>query len=303
MKITGYLAAEGYEKDLEQEIALEPQLKIHKILGRLHITEGPESRLAFAQDTWSDLKRSQITSITHAAKELKNHGKFWVPYSFQLHRRTALIQDKLPKIKNPKVSFGEPAPQRQLGSWTLENENTLWLSSQSKSAFPLGEVEFEETKEAPSRAYLKLWEFFTIMGKKPKASDICIDLGSSPGGWTWVLSELGSQVISVDKAPLAEELLKRKNIRTLKKDAFTLRPQDIGPVNWLFSDIICYPEKLLELVKEWQNSGLVQNFVCTIKFQGETDFKTLQAFKQIPNSQIHHLSANKHEVTWSLLQS
>jgi 23S rRNA (cytidine2498-2'-O)-methyltransferase len=116
-----------------------------------------------------------------------------------------------------------------------------------------------------------------------------------------VLSNLGCDVISVDKAPLDASLSSRKNIRYLKKDAFTLKPEDIGPIDWLFSDIICYPAKLLELVQTWRQSGLVKNFVCTIKFQGETDFESLKAFQSIAGSHTQHLFVNKHEVTWSLL--
>lgn len=302
MGLTGYLAPENFEKDLLAEIGQHQELKLIKNLERLFIVEGPEKPLAFSQWTWQDLQRADVESIGQSAKTLKNAGKLWSPYSTTAHRRVALIQEQLPKIKNDLQLFGEPAPQRILGAWTLENEKTLWFSSKTNSAYPLGEVHFVETKEAPSRAYLKLWEYFTITGQFPKRGETCIDLGSSPGGWTWVLSNLGCEVISVDKAPLAPNLQNRKNIRSLKKDAFTLKPEDVGPIDWLFSDLICYPERLLQLVNQWMDSGLVKNFVCTIKFKGETDFKSLKAFQEIPGSEIRHLSCNKHEVTWSLIK-
>jgi 23S rRNA (cytidine2498-2'-O)-methyltransferase len=212
-----------------------------------------------------------------------------------------LIQEQLPALKNPPLIFGSPLPERTLGFWTLKEAQQLYYSSETSSSLPLGEAIFVEDKTAPSRAYLKLWEYFTVTGRAPRAGETCIDLGSSPGGWTWVLSNLGCQVISVDKAPLTEELQADPRIRKLKKDAFQLKPEDIGPVDWLFSDIICYPHKLLDLVHMWMSSGLVKNFVCTIKFQGETDFASLKAFQNIPGSEIRHLTANKHEVTWSLL--
>jgi 23S rRNA (cytidine2498-2'-O)-methyltransferase len=107
-------------------------------------------------------------------------------------------------------------------------------------------------------------------------------------------------VISVDKAPLAESLSNRKNIQFLKKDAFKLKPADVEPVDWLFSDIICDPKRLLELVQLWRSENRAKNFVCTIKFKGKTDFETMQKFKEIPNSKVLHLYNNKHEVTWYL---
>ena len=59
----------------------------------------------------------------------------------------------------------------------------------------------------PNRAYLKLWEALTLAanmpdGRMPRPGELCLDLGSSPGGWSWVLQKLGARVISVDKAPL-----------------------------------------------------------------------------------------------------
>ena len=64
--------------------------------------------------------------------------------------------------------------------------------------------------------------------------------------------------------------------------------------------LICYPDRLLELVNKWKDTA--RNMVCTIKFQGDTDFKTLNEFSKIPGSQVRHLFNNKHELTWSRLE-
>ena len=119
----------------------------------------------------------------------------------------------------------------------------------------------------------------------------------SPGGWTWVLSELGLDVTAVDKAPLAPELTRRANVRAVKKDAFTLKPADVEAVDVFFSDIICDPIRLFELVEKWRAAG-VDRFVCTLKFKGDTDFAIMDRFAEIPGSRLVHLFANKHEVTW-----
>ena len=91
----------------------------------------------------------------------------------------------------------------------------------------LGEYEFEEDKRSPpSRAYLKLWELFTRLGYWPQAGDRVLDLGCSPGGWTWVLAtQLGAMVVAVDRSPLARNLMEHRNVEFLKGDAFTLTPQ------------------------------------------------------------------------------
>jgi 23S rRNA (cytidine2498-2'-O)-methyltransferase len=66
----------------------------------------------------------------------------------------------------------------------------------------------------------------------------------------------------------------------------------------LFSDIVCYPKRLLGLVQKWRQAGTVRRFVCTIKFQGATDVEAMRHFAAISGSQLLHLHHNKHELTW-----
>ena len=80
--------------------------------------------------------------------------------------------------------------------------------------------------------------------------------------------------------------------------AFALDPAEFGPVDWLFSDVVCYPSRLLALVQRWLAEGRARNFLCTIKFQGETDMATARRFAAIPGSRLFHLHHNKHELTW-----
>ena len=62
--------------------------------------------------------------------------------------------------------------------------------------------------------------------------------------------------------------------------------------------MVCYPERLLGLVRRWIEAGAARRFVCTVKFQGTTDFATMRAFAAIPGSRLMHLHNNKHELTW-----
>lgn len=156
----------------------------------------------------------------------------------------------------------------------------------------------EDRVNPPSRAYLKLWDLFTVLGERPKAGEFCIDLGSCPGGWTWVLQQLGARVLSVDKAPLESRIAALPNIEYRRESAFALDPKTIGQADWLFSDIVCYPKRLLTLVEKWLAAGTVSRFACTIKFQGATDVETVQKLAAIPRSRLLHLHHNKHELTW-----
>lgn len=288
-----YLTTEQFLPELLEELK-----NVKSVHGSLVLTDGPLQNSVWAQNIWYNPQILSFESISQAAKALKSLGKLWVPYTFAHHRRAHLIQEQLPVIKPRVVEFLAPLPENNLGAWTLLDKNTLLAASQTNSPFPLGEVRFhEDKKHPPSRAYLKLWELFTVYGVKPEAGQRVVDFGSCPGGWTWVLQRMGCEVVSIDRAPLEPHIASLPRIHFMQTNAFNVKPEDIGAIDWFFSDIICYPEKLFELVQTWQRSGLCANFVCTIKFQGKTDFVTLKKFLSLENARVQHLYHNKHEVT------
>jgi len=181
----------------------------------------------------------------------------------------------------------------------LNTPDMMLASADCSSPFPNGEVQFVEDRTAPpSRAYLKLWEAFTIAGRHPRPGDRCVDLGSSPGGWTWALERLGARVISVDKAPIAERLTRLTRVRYVKDSAFAIDPTKVGRVDWLVSDVICYPARAGKLIERWLAAHPGASFVVTIKLQGETDTTPLRDLESIDHARLVHLSHNRHELTW-----
>ena len=243
-------------------------------------------------------------SIGEAARELKTIQRNWAPYQFTQFRRACLIQEKLPYINLKIKKFPFTVPQNPIGIYTLIDQNTLIASGQTSSFLPAGNLTLEEDHEnPPSRAYLKLQEALVRFCSHfevdfPDENSRCFDAGACPGGWTWVLRQLGSKVFAVDRAELAPDLMSDTNVEFMKHDAFTLKPEDLGKFDWVFSDVICYPSRLYEWVNLWLESGLVKNMICTIKMQGEIDWQLVQKFAEIPNSVVVHLNYNKHELTW-----
>src|SRR5215813_8693174 len=293
---TGFLAAEDYEQQLREELGEDRIVAAH---GRLLLIEGEAPPAAWAANTWFDPQTIAIASIADGAKKLRALQRNWALYACRLHRRAQLIQEQLPHVSGKPLVFPQPAPTAPLGSWTLVDENTILAASLCSSPFPNGEVQFVEDKAAPpNRAYLKLWEALTLLGRHPGPGERCLDLGSSPGGWTWVLQSLGARVVSIDKAPLAPEIAALPGVEFQQASAFALDPAEIGPVDWLCSDVVCYPARLLGLVERWLESGLARNLVCTLKFQGATDHATARCFAAIPGARLLHLHHNKHELTW-----
>jgi 23S rRNA (cytidine2498-2'-O)-methyltransferase len=292
--LTAYLAPEDFVAELQEELD-DDAIETH---GRLVLARGSARPVAWVANVWHDPMRIEIASIGDAAKKLRAIQRNWALASTAHHRRAALIEERLPKVSAKPPNFGDPKPAAPLGSWTLLDANTLLAAAHCSSAFPNGEVAFIEDKTVPSRAYLKLWELFTVLDVRPAPGEFCIDLGASPGGWTWVLQGLGARVLSIDKAPLDPAIARLPHVEQRLASAFALDPKSVGRVDWLFSDVICYPKRLLTTVRRWLEAGTVGRFACTIKFQGATDFETMREFAAIPGSRLLHLHHNKHELTW-----
>ncbi len=294
MRCCAYLAADGYVDELAAELG-----DGDGIHGRLLIAPGPPRPAAWAANVWLDPQEIRVASISDAAAKLRAIQRNWAVYAPVLHRRATLIQQQLPTVSARPLRFGTPAPAAPIGSWTLLDPGTVLAAQQCTSPFPNGEVQFVEDRSGPpSRAYLKLWEALTVIGERPLPGETCVDLGSAPGGWSWALARVGARVISIDKAPLGPEILSLAGIEHRRESAFALDPRALGPVDWLFSDVVCYPARLLALVERWLAAGTCRRFVCTVKFQGTTDHSIARCFAAIQGSQLRHLHHNKHELTW-----
>lgn len=298
-RFTIYVAPEGYVQELVEELGS----RVIEVRGRLvKAVDGPR-HAAWAQNIWLDPVEMNIGSIGDAANRLKAIQRNWHLHSVDHHRRAALISDKLPHVSARPHVFGMPAPTAPLGSWTLWEHDMIIASPRCSSPFPDGEIRFVENRiDPPTRAYLKLWDVFTRLGVAPAPGEVCLDMGSCPGGWTWVLASLGARVFSVDKSPIAAHIAALPNVDFCTGSAFGLDPRHAGDIDWFFSDVICYPDRLLTTIERWLEHGTCRNFVCTLKFQAETDHATAAAFAAIPGSQLFHLSHNKHELTWVLLR-
>ena len=131
------------------------------------------------------------------------------------------------------------------------------------ACFPGGLVSPPLDREAPSRAYLKLLEAEARLGRAISARETCVDLGASPGGWTYVAAQRGARVTAVDRSELREDLMRHRAVRFQRGDAFRYEPD--APVDWLICDVIAAAERSVELLLRWLERGLCRRFIVTIK--------------------------------------
>ena len=288
-----YVAQPHFLEELKRELANA------QIIDDLIFAKSCEIPVIFALDTWYDPKIISIESIGDAVRKLKSIQPFWYPHPIVSARRTILIAEQLPQLKKiQKIIF--PVPDLpNIGAFTLIDQKTLLYATKRDKKIPDGRFDFVEDKvNPPNRAYLKLWEALAILNRYPKQGDFALDLGASPGGWTYVLQNLGAKVLAVDKSPLAPNIARLRGVEFQEASAFSLRPQDFSAIDWFVCDVACYPERLYKWLLPWIESGKVKQFIVTIKLQGKTDFKAIAPFQKIPGGRVMHLYHNKHEVTF-----
>ena len=263
---------------------------------------GPLPR--WAQVSWTRPFWLDIASIADASAKLRAVQRNWrahLEWESGLNRRAILIEEALPHMAQNPLVFGRDmqVPTAPLGAFLLWNKNLVLASGETTSPFADGEPVFLENRlDPPGRAYLKLWEAFTVFGRMPGEGELCVELGASPGGWTWVLGSLKARVLSLDKAPLAPNVAAMPNVEHCLGSGFALEPDLMGEVDWLFSDMICTPDRLLGLLRRHLAARTFRRAVCTIKFRSDQDHNLVSAFAEIPGSCVRHLSCNRHELTW-----
>jgi len=200
-------------------------------------------------------------------------------------------------------------PQTSLVQCVLTAPETGWLSVSPApqphayrhlvSCFPRGHVPWAEDKEAPSRAFAKLVEAEARLGRRIEAGETCVDLGASPGSWSYVALKRGARVTAVDRSELREDLMRHPGLRFESVDAFKFKPSAV--VDWLVCDVIAAPQRSIDLLIEWLREGRMRNFIVTIKFKGSEEYDVLETLKReaLPLCAEFHLTrlcANKNEV-------
>src|SRR5512139_3754806 len=225
---TAYLAAEGFADQLQEELQ-RAGAAVSERHERLLVCDGPAISAAWAANIWHDCVALPVASIGSAARALRDIQRNWAMYAPLHHRRAKLIQERLPHVSAKPIVFPAAAPTAPLGSWTLLAPDRMLAAARCSAPFPNGEVAFVEDRTGPpSRAYLKLWEALVRLRRWPGPGERCLDLGASPGGWTWVLARLGASVIAIDKAPLDPTVAAMPGVTWRAESAFALAPGSVG---------------------------------------------------------------------------
>ncbi|GHF95486.1 23S rRNA (cytidine(2498)-2'-O)-methyltransferase RlmM [Thalassotalea marina] len=135
--------------------------------------------------------------------------------------------------------------------------------------------------QAPSRSTLKLDEAFLYFIPRDEwdtrlTSGLhAVDLGASPGGWTYQLVRRGMMVTSIDNGPMAESLMDTGQVKHKMVDGFKYVPAKKN-VYWLVCDMIEKPQRVAKLMATWLLRGDCKEAMFNLKLPMKGRYQQVQ---------------------------
>jgi 23S rRNA (cytidine2498-2'-O)-methyltransferase len=232
------------------------------------------------------------TGDTNEAKQLSGLcKKILPPLSMALEKEGLLdrsAQEGPADGKRLHVFF--TATDRAYAGYSIVNNSSPWRMGIPRLRFPAG---------APSRSALKLEEAFCVflseeeLPRLLKKGMAAVDLGASPGGWTWLLASRGIHVTAVDNGRLDRRLLESGLVRHVREDGFSFSPS--RPVDWMVCDIVEQPSRIARLAAQWIARGWCRRTIFNLKLPMKKKYEEVNRCREIIARELNG-SGKKHEL-------
>jgi len=149
------------------------------------------------------------------------------------------------------------------------------------SRWPMGIVRLRMPSASPSRSTLKLAEAMMefVGGRDFEPGATAVDLGASPGGWTWQLVQRGFMVTAVDNGPMDSALLDSGQVKHRRDDGFHYRPPE--PVDWMVCDMVESPARIARLMARWISEGWCRECIFNLKLPMKKRFEEVERCRAI----------------------
>jgi 23S rRNA (cytidine2498-2'-O)-methyltransferase len=180
----------------------------------------------------------------------------------------------------------------------------------NSARWPMGIARLRMPASAPSRSALKLaealLEFFddAERAKRFAPGMTAVDLGASPGGWTWQLVQRHMIVTAVDNGAMDARLLESGQVKHRRDDGFHYRPPE--PVDWMVCDMVESPSRIARLAAKWIAQGWCTGTIFNLKLPMKKRWEELQRCRDLIDAdlggggyylRVKQLSHDREEVT------
>lgn len=142
--------------------------------------------------------------------------------------------------------------------------------STNNSPFFMGIPRLKFPSDAPSRSTLKLEEAFHVFvpadewEERLASGMYAVDLGASPGGWTYQLVQRSMMVYAVDNGAMAQSLMDTGQVTHLCEDGFRFVPKS-NNISWVVCDMVEKPARVAKLMVDWLVNGWCREAIFNLK--------------------------------------
>lgn len=253
-------------------LALSPENRLPPLIEAAKSLHGPFGQI------WLE------TADTNEAKELSAFCRKFEPHLKKALTQASLLKPDAPRLPRLHVFFTD--------------SSTAWAGTSqpgNSSNWPMGIPRLRIPREAPSRSTLKLAEALLEILPEQEREQLrpgrrAVDLGASPGGWTWQLTQRGMKVTAVDNGPMDAALMESGLVEHLRADGFTFRPRH--PVDWLVCDMVDKPARVVDLVARWFERGDCRAALFNLKLPMKRRFEEVQLSRSILEGRLGRLGGN-----------
>ena len=268
---SGYIIFECYQHDeadrLLREIPFADLIFARQMLltGELLRDLPPEDRitpiigmLTGAVNGAGDV-RVEVPDTNESKELMKFCRKFTVPLRGALRAQKLLTPQE--KANRPVIHVFFIAPGCCYVGYSYSNNNSPFYMGIPRLKFPI---------EAPSRSTLKLEEAFHVFipsdewDERLGSGMYAVDLGASPGGWTYQLVKRSMMVHAVDNGDMAASLMDTGQVIHHRADGFKFEPPR-NNVYWLVCDMVEQPARVAQLAADWLVKGWCREAIINLK--------------------------------------
>ena len=158
--------------------------------------------------------------------------------------------------------------------------------------------------DAVSRAYLKMEEALAWSRLPIRSGDVCVEIGSAPGGASQALLRHGVKLIGIDPADMDPRVLANPRFEHWKKRGADVRRREFRNVRWLMADMNVAPRYTLDTVGAIVTHAdvRIEGMLLTLKLMDGSPTGELPqhldqirswGFAEVAARQLHH---NRREV-------
>ncbi|MGV3344729.1 23S rRNA (cytidine(2498)-2'-O)-methyltransferase RlmM [Enterobacteriaceae bacterium LUAb1] len=203
--------------------------------------------------------RIEVPDTNEAKSLLKFCRKFTVPLRSALRENKILLNYE--DITRQVVHVFFIAPGHCYVGYSFGRNNSPLFMGIPRLKFPA---------EAPSRSTLKLEEAFHVFipadewDERLAGGMRAVDLGASPGGWSWQLVKRSMWVDAVDNGPMAPGLMETGQVVHRQEDGFKFQPVRNNN-DWLVCDMVEKPARVAHLMARWLINGWCREAIFNLK--------------------------------------